>query len=86
MPIEEIKKLVHPDDAERFSADSEASLDPADPPRLPREYRVRRREGEVRWVEIRRLACFEGAGRQRRCASLVGTVESPNARSARNGT
>ncbi len=75
MPIEEIEKLVHPDDVEMFSADSEASLDPADPQRSPREYRVQRRDGEVRWVEVRRLACFEGAGRERRCASLVGTVQ-----------
>src|SRR4029077_425579 len=30
---------------------------------------------EVRWVEVRRLACFEGAERERRCASLVGTVQ-----------
>jgi PAS domain S-box-containing protein len=75
MPIEEIEKLVHPDDAERFSADSEASLDPADPQRSPREYRVQRRDGQVCWVEVRRLACFEGAGRERRCASLVGIVQ-----------
>jgi PAS domain S-box-containing protein len=83
MPIEEIKKLVHPDDAERFSADSAASLDAADPQRPPREYRVQPREGEVRWVEVRRLACFEGAGRERRCASLVGTVEEITARKKR---
>jgi PAS domain S-box-containing protein len=83
MPIEEIEKLVHPDDAERFSADSEASLDPADPQRSPREYRVQRRDGEVRWVEVRRLACFEGAGRERQCASLVGTVQEITERKER---
>jgi PAS domain S-box-containing protein len=83
MSIEEIEKLVHPDDAERFSADSEASLDPADPQRSPREYRVQRKDGEVRWVEVRRLACFEGAGRERRCASLVGTVQEITERKAR---
>jgi PAS domain S-box-containing protein len=82
MPIEEIKKLVHPDDAERFLA-STASLDPADPQRPPREYRVQRRDGQVRWVEVRRLACFEGAGRERRCTSLVGTVEEITARKKR---
>jgi PAS domain S-box-containing protein len=75
MPIEEIKKLVHPDDAGRFWSDSEASLDPAGPQCSPREYRVHRRNGEVRWVEVRRLACFEGAGRDRRCVSLVGIVQ-----------
>ena len=83
MPIEEIGKLVHPDDVEMFSADSEASLDPGDPQRSPREYRVQRRDGEVRWVEVRRLACFEGAGREQRCASLVGTVEEITARKKR---
>jgi PAS domain S-box-containing protein len=83
MRIEEIEKLVHPEDAEMFSADSEASLDPADPQRSPREYRVQRRDGEVRWVEVRRLACFEGAGRERRCASLVGTVQEITERKER---
>ena len=83
MPIEEIEKLAHPDDAERFSVDSKASLDPADPQRSPREYRVQRGDGEARWVEVRRLACFEGAGRERRCASLVGTVQEITERKER---
>jgi two-component sensor histidine kinase len=46
-------------------------------------YRAQRRDGEVRWVEVRRLACFEGAGRERRCASLVGTVQEITERRAR---
>jgi PAS domain S-box-containing protein len=83
MPIEEIRKLVHPDDAERFSTDSEASLDPADPQRSPREYRHQRRDGEVRWVEVRRLACFESVGRERRCTSLVGIVQDITERKKR---
>jgi PAS domain S-box-containing protein len=82
MPIDEIEKLMHPDDAEMFSADSETSLEPADL-QCPREYRVQRRDGEVRWVEVRRLACFEGAGRERRCASLVGTVQEITERKKR---
>jgi hypothetical protein len=36
MPIEDLKKLVHPDDAERFWADREASIDLADPITLAR--------------------------------------------------
>jgi PAS domain-containing protein len=52
MPIEEIEKLVHPDDAERFSVDSKVSLDPADPQRSPREYRVQRGDGEVRRAAV----------------------------------
>src|SRR5215510_3468218 len=50
MPIEDLKKLVHPDDVERFWADREASIDPADPKRSPHEYRIQRRDGEVSWV------------------------------------
>ncbi len=52
MPIEEMKKLVHPDDAERFWADRQASLDPANPNRSAHQYRIQRRDGEVRWVEV----------------------------------
>jgi two-component sensor histidine kinase len=40
----------------------------------PHEYRVQRRNGEVRWVEVRRLAYFEGNQRERRLATVVGTV------------
>jgi PAS domain S-box-containing protein len=54
MPADHIKNLVHSDDAERFWADREASLDPADPGWTPEESRVQRRDGEVRWVEVRR--------------------------------
>jgi PAS domain S-box-containing protein len=75
MPAEHIKKLVHSEDAERFWADREASLDPVDAGRTPQEYRVQGRDGEVRWVEVRRLVHFEGAGRARRATSFVATVE-----------
>jgi len=74
MPIEDIKKLVHPDDAERFLAEREASTDPANPMRSPHEYRIRRRDGEVRWVEVHWLAYFDGDQRERGAASVVGTV------------
>jgi PAS domain S-box-containing protein len=82
MPIEDLKKLLHPDDAETFWGDREALLDPADPERSAHEYRVRR-GAEVRWVEVRRLVHFEGAGRERRPASVVGTVQDFTARKQR---
>src|SRR5262249_54454796 len=73
MPIEDLKKLVHPDDAERFWADHEASIDLTDPMRSPsHEYRVQRRNGEVRWVEVRWFAY--GDRRERGSASVVGVV------------
>jgi len=75
MPVEEIKKLVHPDDAERFWADHQASLDPANPQRPPHEYRVQRRAGEVRWVEAHWLAHFDGAWPEPGATSIVGVVQ-----------
>jgi len=56
IPAEELKKLVHPYDAERFWADRQVSLDPATPSRLAHEYRVQRPDGAVRWVEVHWLA------------------------------
>jgi PAS domain-containing protein len=52
MPIDEVMERVHPDDAERFWANREAALDPANPkPFVHHEFRVRRQDGTVRWVE-----------------------------------
>ena len=81
--IEEFLKRVHPDDAERFSVVREAALDPTDAKPYANEYRLRRRNGEVRWVESRGRAYFEGAGRSRRLLSFVGTVQDITERKAR---
>jgi PAS domain S-box-containing protein len=83
MPIEDLKKLVHPDDAERFWADREASIDPTDPRRSPHEYRVQRRDGGVRWVEVRWFTYFGGDRREREIASVVGTVHDISERKGR---
>ena len=72
--IEEIMKLVHPDDVEMVQANLEASLDPVDPRLSATEFRLRRGDGEVRWVETLGLAYFEGDGRERRAVSYVGTL------------
>jgi PAS domain S-box-containing protein len=81
--IEEVMKRVHADDVERVLAAIEASLDPADPKRSATEFRLRRRDGEVRWVETLGLACFEGAGRERRAVSFVGTAQDITERKER---
>jgi PAS domain S-box-containing protein len=74
IPVEDIvTKRIHPDDGERVWAAFQAALDPTDPKPYATEYRVQRR-GEVRWVEAHGLAHFEGAGRERRAVSIVGTV------------
>jgi PAS domain S-box-containing protein len=72
--IEEIIKLVHPDDVEMFQTNLAAALNPVDPRRSATEFRLRRRDHEVRWVETLGLAYFEGAGDERRAVSFVGTL------------
>jgi two-component sensor histidine kinase len=70
----QIIKLVHPDDVERVLAALEARLDPVNPNRTATEFRLRRGHGEVRWAETLGLAYFDGAGREQRAVSVVGTV------------
>jgi PAS domain S-box-containing protein len=74
MPSEEIRDLVHPDDAERFWARHSAMLDPTGPQRSTDEYRIQGKDGKVRWVRVCWLAYHEGVGHERRVASVVGTV------------
>ena len=81
--IEEILKPVHPDDAERLWAAIEASLDPIDPKRSATEFRLRRRNGEIRWVETLGLAHFEGAGPEHRAVSMAGTAQDITERKER---
>src|SRR5262249_43377222 len=61
-------------DAERVRAAFEATLDPAHPRPLAVEYRVRREDGRVRWIETQGLAYSDGVRRERRIARIVGTV------------
>jgi PAS domain S-box-containing protein len=74
LPIEDIKRLVHPDDAERFWTDRSEALDPANPKSAEHEYRVQLRGGGIHWVGVRWLAHVEGNGSRRRLESGVGTV------------
>src|SRR5262249_46337160 len=57
--------------------------DPADPKRSPSEFRIQRRNGEIRWVEDHRLAYFEGAGPERRVVSFGVTVQDITERKER---
>jgi PAS domain S-box-containing protein len=83
-PVEEAMTRIHLDDAERFWMDREAALNPANPKPYAHEYRVRRRNGELRWVEGHGLACFEeGTEHGRRLASFVGTVQDITERKQR---
>jgi PAS domain S-box-containing protein len=81
--IEDLMERVHPDDAERVWADRQAALDPANPKRSASEFRIRRRNGQICWVEAHRLAYFEGAGPERRAVSFGGTVQDITERKER---
>jgi PAS domain S-box-containing protein len=83
-PIEQIMKRVHPDDAERISVGREAAFDPADLEPHAIEFRLRRENGEVRWIEVHWLAYFKGARRERRSASVIGTVADITERKQRD--
>jgi PAS domain S-box-containing protein len=73
--LQDVMKRMHPDDVERFRADRDASLDPASTRPFSHEYRIRRRDGAVRWVEVYGLAYFEGIAPARRVVSFSGTVQ-----------
>ncbi len=81
--LEEIMRLVHPDDVERVQAALEAALDPVDPRRSATEFRLRRADGEARWVETLGRACFVGDGRERRAVIFVGILQDITGRKER---
>ncbi len=74
--LEEFMTWAHPDDVEMVGAAYKAALDPSEPKRSATEYRIRRADGEVRWVGTWGHTYFdlEGSGRERRATSVVGTV------------
>jgi PAS domain S-box-containing protein len=81
--VEEFKKRVHPDDIERVWAAVEAATDPANPKQYMTEFRHRRGDGEVRWIEAHALVHFEGVGRERRAVGMVGTAQNITERKKR---
>ncbi len=72
--LEELLKQIHLDDVGGVQAAIATALDPADPKPFAHTYRIRRRDGGVRWVENHGLAYFEGAGPERRVTGFVGTL------------
>jgi PAS domain S-box-containing protein len=71
--IEELLQRVHPDDVVGVEAAIATALNPSDPKPYAHEYRIRRRDGSIRWVENHGLAYF-GAGPGRQVAGFVGTL------------
>ncbi len=82
-PIAEILKRLHPDDVETVLQAIEEALDPIDPRRAVKRFRIRQQHGEFRWVETLGQASFEGAGAARRAVTLVGTCQDVTERRER---
>jgi PAS domain S-box-containing protein len=81
--VEDFMNWVHPDDVERVWAAHRRALDPAQPERSPTQFRLWREGGKVGWVETQGLAHLEGAGRERRVVSFIGTVQDISERKER---
>ena len=73
-PYDEILTRLHPDDVPLVRAAVAAALGPADPKPYSIEFRINVPNGPVRWIEAHGMPVFEGVGRARRAASLIGTV------------
>jgi PAS domain S-box-containing protein len=72
--LEEVMKLVHPDDAQRVWTAFQRARHPTDRKPYAIECRVQRSDGGSGWVEVHWLAYFEGAEHERQVVSIVGTV------------
>jgi PAS domain S-box-containing protein len=81
--VDEIIALVHRDDTDRVWAVFHATLDPADSKRSSVQFRLRTGGRKVRWVEVSGRAWFDGAGHERRAASMVGTAQDITERKER---
>jgi PAS domain S-box-containing protein len=81
--VDEFMTWVHPNDADSVWAAFGAALDPAQSERSTAQFRLRRRDGKVRWVETQRLAHLESAGHERRVVEFDGTVQDITERKER---
>ncbi len=69
-----IVQCIRPADYERMQPKIERALDPAGDGLLEVEYRITRRDGELRTLNLRASTLFAGEGRERRAVRLVGAV------------
>lgn len=71
---EDVYALLHPEDLLRVAAQVRAALQLQGDGRYETEYRVQRRDGELRWVAVRGSAVMTGEGAARRIEFFVGTL------------
>jgi PAS domain S-box-containing protein len=67
--------FIHPEDRERAMRAFDAALDRDDPADLEIEHRIIRRDGSVRWLNIRGRGIFEDEGGRARATAHIGAVQ-----------
>jgi PAS domain S-box-containing protein len=73
--FDDVVAVTHPDDYPRTSAQSRRALDPNIRDETPYEYRIIRRDGEVRWVVAHGRAVFAESAGEIRPTRYVGTLQ-----------
>ncbi|MDO9712236.1 PAS domain S-box protein [Paracraurococcus lichenis] len=75
-----VRDVTHPEDFPITSAMCQRALDPALRESVPYEYRIRRSDGEVRWVLAHGSAIFAEHGGGLRAVRYLGTIQDITAR------
>ncbi|HEY6897103.1 MAG TPA: PAS domain S-box protein [Rhodocyclaceae bacterium] len=74
--LEQLAERIHGDDRQRVLASVAATQDPLTAQEsFASEFRIVRRNGELRWLAIRAQIEFSGVGKTRRLATVVGTTQ-----------
>ncbi len=71
---ETLTRIIHPEDLPQFLAKVNAALIPSDPQPFAVEYRIKRKDEMIRWIEAYGIASTQGEGENKRVVSLFGTV------------
>ena len=74
LTVSAILDQTYPDDREQVAAAIGRARDPAGDGCLDVEYRIIRRDGEVRWLDARAQTIFSGEGGMRRKAHTIGVA------------
>jgi len=75
IPADALNKIVHPDDRYRLAIAMRRARDPGGDGKLELEYRIIRRDGQVRWVSAKSRTEFAGEGDQRHRVRRTGTLQ-----------
>ena len=80
---EALATTIHPEDRPRYAASVARAVDPSGPGTLVEEFRIRRPDGEERWMAVSATAAFEGAPPAARLTGVLADVTERKATEAR---